>query len=267
MSNSLATHRVEGARLEHPTLGTFVRIPAGEGVVGNEQPVVRWDGSRYDEYPANGPRRQLVFESPFWMGHAPVTVAAFRRLCPEVFADDPLVHVLPASQEVGDPWPACPFSTVNSQPDLPVVGVAWEEAARFSRRLGAELGSTARLPREEEWEYAARAGRRELYWWGDQVRASLEHAWTRRNSGLRVQPGATLPANLWGLHDTAGNVWEWCAGRFQGSDMEETIRRPIRGGGAFNEPTAARVAHRWGLPPTTRNGFLGFRVLIHEPGA
>ena len=77
-----------------------------------------------------------------------------------------------------------------------------------------------RLPTEAEWEYAARAGSTEGVFAGPaSVQADFgchedatlaEIAWYCFNADGRAHPVAQKRANRWGLHDTAGNVFEWC---------------------------------------------------------
>jgi len=51
----------------------------------------------------------------------------------------------------------------------PVINISWDEAKADARWLAEVTGQPIRLPTEAEWEYAARAGSRKDYWWGDDI--------------------------------------------------------------------------------------------------
>jgi formylglycine-generating enzyme required for sulfatase activity len=250
---------------EVPGLGEFSVIPSGVGVLGNEGLVRGWDGELYDEYPTNGPRRCVQFESTVAMLSTPVTVAMFNELLAGRRVADEPVYTLPACQSIDAIWQLRAFSEVNARADLPVVGVTWDDAVAFCEAASARLGRRIRLPTEREWEIAARAGSSSVYFWGDDVRASVDYAWSDRNSGMNVQPVARLLPNRWGLYDMAGNVWEWCIDLFDPTDSQG-LRRAIRGGSACHHATATRCAHRFGMNPSQRNAFLGFRCVIELSG-
>ena len=117
----------------------------------------------------------------------------------------------------GAQWrkPLGPGSDIEGLANHPVVHVSHEDAATFCAWAGGSL------PTEAEWEYAARGGLDGAdFAWGDddpQETAPLANTWQGvfpfENSELdgftRTAPVGTYPANGYGLHDMAGNVWEW----------------------------------------------------------
>ena len=58
----------------------------------------------------------------------------------------------------------------------PVVNVSWEDAVAFARWLSQRSGNNYRLPTEAEWEYAARAGTKTTYFWGDNPGDACKYA-------------------------------------------------------------------------------------------
>ena len=118
----------------------------------------------------------------------------------------------------GASWrhPQGPGSSVDRMDDHPVVHVAHEDAQAYATWVGG------RLPTEAEWEYAARGGLEgAVYTWGDEARPGgriMANTWDGpdfpwRSDGesgfLRTAPVGSFPPNGYGLHDMAGNVWEW----------------------------------------------------------
>jgi formylglycine-generating enzyme required for sulfatase activity len=119
-----------------------------------------------------------------------------------------------------------------------------------------EVGRVYRLPTEIEWEYACRGGASTTYHYGDDVANLHQFAWFEKNSPDGPNPvGKKLP-NGFALHDTHGNVWEWC-----GDESQAT--RIFRGGSYKSDAVGCRSANRDVDVPSKRSGTLGFRVALN----
>jgi eukaryotic-like serine/threonine-protein kinase len=151
----------------------------------------------------------------------------------------------------------------------PVENVTWTDARKFCQQLSLREGSLYRLPSEAEWEYAARAGSTAEYFWGDGF--NMGFTCCLGNSGRATNEVGRLKPNKWGLHDMAGNVWEWCEDNYApvysaGAQTDPAgpragAERVMRGGAFDSEPGDCRCASRKGLAAKERKENLGFRVV------
>ena len=160
----------------------------------------------------------------------------------------------------------------------PVINVSWQDAQKYIQWLNAQdlPGGQYRLPSESEWEYAARAGTRTRYFWGNQP--SGQHGngnegrgWPDDGYTDRTAPVGSYEANAWGLYDMSGNVWEWCEdlwnNDYQGAPDDGSAWvtgvedwRVLRGGSWYYHPYNLRSGVRFNLSPSFRSGFDGFRL-------
>ena len=106
-------------------------------------------------------------------------------------------------------------------PDHPVEQVSWYDVQKFIKELNAFLGlrncngtpsfsrGCYRLPTEEEWEMAVRAGTKTAYFFEGDVSVLEDYSWHYANSMGRTHKVRTRKPNPLGLYDMYGNVWEW----------------------------------------------------------
>lgn len=160
----------------------------------------------------------------------------------------------------------------------PVVNVSWHDASEFARWLSEQTGQQYRLATEAEWEYVARAGSSDDYWWGSDTpgdRANCRRGCESEYAGIfssRAAPVGSFPPNPFGIHDTAGNVAEWVLDCYQdgylgaSADGRATITkgcslRSVRGGSASDDHRALYSFSRKGMKPEQRASMVGFRLV------
>jgi len=204
----------------------------------------------------------------FWMGATEISNGQFRRFKP--------AHNSGSFQ-----------GRSLNEDNQPAVNVSWEDARAFTEWLSWETGAGKRfrLPTEAEWEYAARAGGKARYIWGETMDPRYANFSDRNDptgssigsldDGYAVTaPVGSYQPNAAGLRDMAGNVWEWTCSdynpNYAGEEQHCSTARPhqgqrvIRGGSWNNGAGDLRPAKRLGRKPDTRDGMTGFRVVMEE---
>ncbi len=153
----------------------------------------------------------------------------------------------------------------------PVESISWNDAQEFARRLSQKTGKAYRLPSEAEWEYAARAGSRGRWSFGDVESQLGDYAWSSANS-VQTQPVARKKPNAFGLHDMHGNVWEWVQDIWHinylgaSSDASATLigdqsGRALRSGSWTSDRSSMlRSAYRNLANPGYSSGGIGMRL-------
>jgi serine/threonine-protein kinase len=216
----------------------FCRVPAGEFLYGDNQERRRTDG--------------------FWIGKAPVTTAAFLAFVRET---EYSAHAYYTSK------------VAPQQLDHPAKFVSWSDALAWCAWASTRAKAKVRLPAEVEWEKAARGTDGRTYPWGREeptsrygnlielganVKTIGEDAWNYTTPVGKFSPAGDSP---YGLIDTCGNVWEWCADSY---DVEQEYR-VLRGGSFINRSEYVRCAFRLGFDPRFHLVFNGFRVVLNPP--
>ena len=162
--------------------------------------------------------------------------------------------------------------------DQPVTNASYDDAQAYLGWLAKVTGKAFRLPTEAEWEYAARAGRRSKYWWGDRMRpgmANCKGCNTASEASDAAQPlkVGSFAANPFGLFDMGGEVAQWVADNWHKSYKgapadgaawldDGSYDRVIRSGSWSNGAADARAGSRDRYDGRIRHPTLGFRVAL-----
>lgn len=156
----------------------------------------------------------------------------------------------------------------------PVECVTWKDSIEFCNLLSELVGLNScyivdsekeeikfdskangyRLPTEAEWEFACKAGAKDIRY------GAIENiAWYKKNTHGETQDVGTKEPNSFGLYDMLGNVWEWCSDIY-----DETVYgsyRIFRGGGWSDEERGCLATNRRRSHPIAfKIDDLGFRI-------
>lgn len=203
---------------------TFVKIPAGKFVMGS-------NSGEKDHAPAF----KTEVKKAFWMSETEVTNEQYCALFPE--------H---NSRIIGQFWKD--HTTAGfpaNKPQQPVIRVDWKEANQYCEKLGEKTGCKMSLPTEVQWEWAAKAGNDENFWYGnnnadfsayenladaklsdmavsgvDPQPMSQDDPWRKfydyipkiasvNDGAMIVSEVGKYKSNPWGLYDINGNIAEW----------------------------------------------------------
>ena len=175
-------------------------------------------------------------------------------------------------------WNACVAAkscsyTPTGKDDAPVTNLSWTDTQQFVEWLSKVTQKPFRLPTEAEWEYAARAGTRSKFWWGDQLQADMANCKGCNEPYDTSQPlkvGSFKPNPL-GLYDMGGNIHQWVADcwhkNYQGAPSDgsawvdnDCLSHVIRSGSWKNDPSYVRLSSRDHYDTSVRYPTHGFRV-------
>lgn len=235
-------------RIQNSLSFDMVKIEAGSFKMGS------------DEYDDEKPIHKVTIDYDFELGKYPVTIAEYMY-----FAKNNEEHLPTWKQEKLDN-----YEQMNLTDNAPIIGVSWHDAVAYCKWLNEQQKVYVyRLPTEEEWEHACRAGTTTKWSFGDDEKELGKYAWYRENSydlgkehedyGTHVV-GEKLP-NQWGLYDMHGNVFEWCEDWYE----KEEENKVLRGGSWGSDANYTRSASRDWNYPTVRVYYVGFRLLRTLP--
>ena len=155
--------------------------------------------------------------------------------------------------------------------DYPVECVSWNDCQEFIEKLNARTGMMFRLPREAEWEYAARGGNRSKGYKYAGSNNLDDVGWYGDNSGRHTYPVGEKKPNELGLYDMSGNVLEWCQDWYGAYSSEAQTNptgpqsrdfRVLRGGGSWYDARCCRVSDRNSFDPGDRDDSFGLRLVL-----
>jgi len=288
------------AQVTGSTLG-MVRLEGGTFLMGT-------DSERAWAADGEGPVREVTLR-PFWIDECAVTNANFAEFIAatgfvteaERFGWSYVFHKFVKGEnrarargvEKNATWwvavdgaywkcPEGPGSNVRKRAEHPVVHVSWNDAVAYCAWAGK------RLPTEAEWEYASRGGLEQKFFpWGDELLPRNKHGrpehrcniWqgkfpdldTGADGHIGTAPARSFPPNAFGLYNTSGNTWEWCADWFSSTHPgpfdnpagpADGEARVMKGGSYLCHISYCdryRVAARTKNTPDAASGHLGFR--------
>jgi len=189
-----------------------------------------------------GDKHETVDIEGFWISKYPVSQGQWKKM----------MNNNPAHFAKGD--------------NYPVERISWNEAQSFVNNLNLKHSDryAFALPRESQWEYAAKGGMQSMNDYSGSNEAD-EVAWHRFNSDLSTQPVGRKKPNELGIYDMCGNVMEWCDDFFNAYDYNscgsKDIYRVSKGGSWRQDPASCRIIHRHKAAAGLGYSDLGFRIV------
>lgn len=236
-------------------------------------------------------RYRAKITKPFWIAKHEVSIQQFTKYMKSVPVNDRNArHLLEKGLNMDSE--DCPINEEYNMkpgsgpawgdPSMPMTSVTWQGAMAFCKWLTAAEraakrlpeGYVYRLPTEAEWEYCCRAGANDgRYYYGNDMAALGDYGWFSENSGNMLHPAGKKKPNAWGIHDMAGNSWEWCYDwydeNFLSFDSENPIgpknstdsTKVVRGGGFTSNAEDMFCSARYNFDYKSGKKSIGFRVV------
>ncbi len=142
--------------------------------------------------------------------------------------------------------------------DCPVENVSWDDVQEFLKKLNEQTGMKYRLPRLDEWEYAAKGGNKSLNTQFSGSDNLDETAWCVYNSEESTHSVAKKAPNELGIYDMTGNVSEWV------SNMYDKNTRFVKGGSWSDDATNSTIKSSEKYDAKFKVNRIGFRVCQDE---
>lgn len=205
----------------------MVPIPGGTFKMGspNDEP-----GRKDDE----GPQHEVRVD-PFYMCWTEMTIELFMAYYQEtVSAKRDFIETQQVKRDkekadgvdaVSGPTPVYGDLSMGYGPKHPAIGMTWHNASNFCLWLSKKTGKKYRLPTEAEWEYAARAGKTDIYGVTNDPEKMKDYAWYDATADSETNEVGKKKRNAFGLYDMAGNVREWVSDYYSPTAYAEAARK------------------------------------------
>jgi formylglycine-generating enzyme required for sulfatase activity len=226
-------------------------VPVSQGGGGCPEGMVALSGGSF----RMGERHDEVSVASYCMDRSEVTVDRYGACVKAGRCSDQHLGEFSSDGSSFSAQPECNYGK-GGRGNHPVNCVDWAQSATFCNAYGL------RLPSEEEWEWAARGGARgTTYPWGNSE-PDFQLCWSgiSKRGGTCAVGSAPAGDSPLGIHDLAGNVWEWTLIKYNPNT------RVYRGGSWFDgDPASVRAAFRYGSAPAYRSFYQGFRCARNLP--
>ena len=247
----------------------FVKIP---GCDAFRRGSPRDEKDRYEnEAMPGGPKRV----GSFYLAATEVTAAAFKPF----WLDPDAARWLAAQRNAPLTNKALQNQIDRGAPNEAVGWISLETARRFCAWLSKRGGSATpprryRLPTEDEWEYACRAGSPDRFCFGGNADYAPFFAHCNGDESGGPVVARRMP-NAFGLFDMHGGLWEWCDSPFPPEYVTDPAVTPeqkrnlyvLRGGAYYSPAVRCRSAQRNYGDANTPGMYWGFRIVMEPDDA